>query len=71
MAEIVEFPITTGRVDPDDVLEAPKGRLEDVIVVGWTKDGDFYLACSTGELRDLLFLSKLLDKELMEELDAN
>lgn len=72
MTEVVEFTgAFHGRVEPDVVLEAAKGKLEDVIVIGWDKDGTFYMASSTGELRDMLFLSRLLDRELMEELDAN
>lgn len=72
MNEVVKFTGDFhGRVEPDTVLEAAKGRLDDVVVIGWDKEGTFYVASSTGEMRDLLFLSRLLDRELMEELDAD
>ena len=45
-----------GHLDPNKVLEGAKEKLSDVLLLGWTKSGDFYLACSTGDLKEISFL---------------
>jgi hypothetical protein len=37
---------TTLKVPPDRVLEAAKGQLEDVLLLGWDKAGTMYVASS-------------------------
>lgn len=38
--------ITKNDFDPDFILEAAKGKLEEVVIIGRTADGDEYFASS-------------------------
>lgn len=40
---------TTLDVPPDRVLEGAKGHLQDVLLLGWDKDGSLYVASSIGQ----------------------
>lgn len=60
-------PVTEDRLPVDRVLKAAEGKLETVLVLGYTKDGDFYLASSTGEIDDIYDLATLAQKAVMED----
>jgi hypothetical protein len=65
---IVEFPGSTyGKINPDKVAKAlleDIKDLESVLVCGFTKDGDFYLASSEGEIKDNLWLIENVKMQL-------
>lgn len=71
MAEIVRFPgITYLDTDPDRALEAAIGKLDGVVIVGFTKDGDEYFASSYADGGNTLWLLERFKKMLMEVPDA-
>lgn len=50
MGEVVDLNvITTLSLDPDRVLKKAIGKLERVVIVGRTKDGDEYFASSEAD----------------------
>lgn len=64
MSNVTEFRgITTQPIDSDKVLDAAKGALTDVLVLGWSKDGKFYAASSNADLQAAIYLaSKFVHK---------
>ena len=47
MAEIITFPgLTSLDIEPDEILEQAKGKLQVAIVCGVDADGNQYLICS-------------------------
>jgi hypothetical protein len=47
MGDVQLFPgITSLPTDPDRILESAMGKLETVVMVGITEDGEFYFASS-------------------------
>lgn len=66
MADIIDFPgKTVLETDPDTVLEEAKGCLSEVIVIGVRLDEaaideDLYVASSTSNLSELVFLHRRL-----------
>jgi len=67
-ADIVAFPgPTTADIPADQVLQAAIDHgMEDVIVIGWTTDGDLYAATSGGSVGDNLLLLELARRNLIE-----
>lgn len=67
MGEVVVGSFIT-RLDcpPDRVLESAVGELEDAVVIGWSKTGDFYFASSKAGGPEVLWLLALASKKLME-----
>lgn len=65
---IVEFPGKTyGKVNPDKIVNALSedvGDFESLLVCGFTKDGDFYLATSEGEIKENLWLIENVKMQL-------
>jgi hypothetical protein len=65
---IVEFPGNTyGKINPDKVAKALLEDIKDfesVLVCGFTKDGDFYLASSEGEIKENLWLIENVKMQL-------
>ena len=65
---IVEFPgATYGKINPDKVAKALLEDIKDfesVLVCGFTKDGDFYLASSEGEIKENLWLIENVKMQL-------
>ena len=47
---------TTVDLEPDAVLEAACGKLDDALILGWTTDGDLYLASTTSNIGEMLVL---------------
>ena len=50
MGKVIDFNgITKLDFDPDKVLEGAMGKLDSVIILGYTKDEDEYFACSLAD----------------------
>jgi len=58
---------TTLDIPTDRVLEAAVGKLKTVVVMGYTKDGEVYLASSTGKKATIHYLAALAQKAAMED----
>jgi hypothetical protein len=66
--EVVVLDVVTKQdLDPDRVLKGAIGELQDVVVIGWDKSGDLWLASNTPYQPDLLWLVKQAEKELFKE----
>lgn len=48
--------LTKVRLEPDHVLESAKGKLQDVIVIGWDEGGEFWASSSETSCAQLLWL---------------
>jgi hypothetical protein len=71
-SNVVEFNgSTTLDMPPDKVLQGAMGQLTDVVVIGYDKDGKFYIATSTGGLGDLLLLVKLAERSILDQCEAD
>ena len=68
MAKIIEFPDKDSMsVDPKVVLEvALRRELSDVIVIGYTEDGSFYLSASPDYKPDLMYMVELAKIAILE-----
>jgi len=66
-AKILQFGgITFGRIEPDKVLEANKGKFKEVFLIGLDENSDDYYASSTGDLPTLLWMLERAKKELLD-----
>lgn len=64
---VVPFPgETLNDLPPDRILEAAVGKLESVLVVGVTRDKEFYLAASSGDLFQNHYFLSLATRELLD-----
>ena len=63
----VEILGTMTRLDlnPDRVLSASLGQVTDVMVVGWDKDGELFLASSHAQAAELLWLLEKAKEALL------
>lgn len=52
-------------LNPDDVLETAKGELDEVIVLGFTKDGGGWLSGSHASGPNALWLMEMLKARIM------
>jgi len=67
MGKIIEFSgITLLDIDPDKVLEGAKDELEQVILAGYDKDGELYLASSSRDIGSNLLLLERFKMFLLE-----
>jgi hypothetical protein len=58
---------TKNDLPPDRILTAATGKLpETAMVIGYDEEGDLYLASSTGDGRELLWLLERAKKRLMD-----
>lgn len=63
---VVQFPgQTTQDIDPDEVLTAAQGKLENVLILGETPEGDFYMASSTSDMPLYMLYCERLRYEIM------
>lgn len=70
MTNVVQFPgETTLDIDPERILEGAKGKLESVLVVGFTKDGEDYFASSSADAADAIFHLERAKHLLMKIID--
>jgi hypothetical protein len=67
---IIEFPGTTyGKVDPELILESAAedhAAFDQVLVCGFHKDGSLFVATSSGEYKDNLYLLEMAKMHLYE-----
>lgn len=65
-AEIIVLDVpTTLDLPPDRVLEAAKGKLENVMLVGFTPEGELYIAASMSDRAEMNWLADKLKMELL------
>jgi len=57
---------TTADTDPDKMLEAAVGNLQEALLVGTDSEGMFYLASSTGSAADMLLFLEVAKKKVLE-----
>jgi hypothetical protein len=56
-SNVVDLPVITKlNLDPERVLAAAQGKLESVVIVGYTKDGDEYFASSIADGADVVWM---------------
>lgn len=55
-----------GMIDANATLEMCKGCTDDVIVIGWDRDGDFYYNSNIDDGQVVLWLLELAKKKLLE-----
>lgn len=67
---VVDFPgMTYGKINPEKIAKALSEEIQDfesVLVCGFTKDGQFYLASSEGEIKENLWLIENVKMQLWE-----
>ena len=59
--------ITYLDIPPDKILEAAKGKLESVVILGFDKDEEEYFASSIADGADVLWLLEKCKKQLLED----
>lgn len=58
MGDVVKLHcLTKLPIDPDDVLTGALGKMDQVLVIGFDKDGAFYTAASQGDLAQALWIA--------------
>lgn len=68
MAEILSFSgYTRHDINPDDVLEAAKGELKQVLIIGEAHNGDLFVAASTANKATLLWAIEEFKFKLLSE----
>jgi len=63
--------ITKANVPPDYVLKKAVGKLTEVVVIGYDKDGEEFFASSVADGGDVLWLLKRCEIALMRMAEAN
>ena len=70
MSNVINF---TGEtyldISPDTVLSAALEKLDVVIVLGYTKESHEYMASSTGDVQQVVWLLERMKKYLLESID--
>lgn len=63
---VIDLPVITKLdINPERVLKGAQDKLEDVVILGWDKEGGFYFASSQADGGDVLWLLELAKKELL------
>lgn len=57
---------TTLDIPPDRVLEGAIGKMDEVIVIGWDEEEEFYMAFNKSNIGGLLHLIEIAKKQLLE-----
>lgn len=66
-AKILQFRgVTRLDLPPDQILEAAKGELDGVLVIGFSKDDELYTASSYADGPTVLWLLEMTKKRLLE-----
>lgn len=68
MGEVIAFPgLTKADVPVENVLAgATEADIAEVVVIGFTRAGEFYFAASKADGSDVLWLLELAKKRLLE-----
>jgi len=68
MAKVIQMGgCTTVDIPPDTVLEAAKGKLDEVIVVGYSEENGYYFASSTSDRKEILWSLEQCKLELLSQ----
>ena len=63
--------MTKNDIDADFVLEAAKGKMDNVLVLGIDKEGNEYFAASSSDLGDALLIVELFKKRIVQMYEDN
>lgn len=67
-AEIFKFNgMTTVDLEPDDVLEAAKGKLQEVLIIGIDENAKIYIASTTGNVSENLLKAKIAEQIFVQQ----
>ncbi len=67
MSKVIPFTgITTLDLDPDIVLENCKGKMEGVVLLGWTPGGEMFFSSTYADGGTVLWLLEQCKKRLLE-----
>lgn len=70
MAKVIPLNnLTRLNINPERVLDAAKGEVDRVVILGWAADGEEYFASSIADGADVLWLLERLKKRLLETVD--
>ena len=70
-ADIVNFPgISYLDLPPDRILEGAAGKLERVVIIGYTADGEEYFASSIADGGEVVWLMERMKLKLLRIGDA-
>lgn len=65
--DVIDLPVITKLdLNPDRVLNEAIGELDEVVVVGYTKEGDFYFSSSKADAGAVIYLFEYAKKLLLE-----
>lgn len=59
--------VTTEELDPDVVLEAAKGKLTKVVIIGFTPEDETYISSSIGYIPELLYMVEIFKADILEQ----
>ena len=66
MRNVIELPVITRLDSPaDSVLENNMGALNDVVLIGYDKDGEFFFASNKADGAEVLWLLEKAKQELL------
>lgn len=64
---IIQFTgLTKHDLPPDQILEAAMGKLDEVVILGWDKEGQLYFASTKADGPNVLWLMEVAKKELLD-----
>lgn len=71
MGEVVQLDVSTSLdISPAKVCEgAIEAELKSVMLMGWDKDDQLYVAASTGDLGELLLLLELAKQATLDQVE--
>lgn len=70
MGDVVELNLITKLdLDPDRLLQKAIGQLDEVLIIGFTKDGGEYFASSKADASNPIYLCERAKHRLMKMLD--
>lgn len=69
-AEVLDFTgITTLDIDPDRILQSAIGKMDQVVLIGWDKDGQEYFASSVSDGGTVLWHMERAKLQLLRKVD--
>ena len=69
MAKVYDFDTGTEKVSGDQFLENHKGRVDDVMLIGFDDEGDVVFGANGLSTRDIIYLLERIKFEFMEHWD--
>lgn len=70
-AEVVDFTgITTLEIDPDRILQSAIGKMEQVVLIGWDKNGQEYFSSSVSDGGTVLWHMERAKLQLLRKGDV-